>query len=148
VIRREHEFTHYFIYRLCGMLRTSVVDELLADFVGLIRAFGTYRPELARRFLGIETFPHYRPGGRLEYYQRHAPLSPDAFRVLMMLAWMVTGNLGLVARNWPGPLKTNRTMASVIYALATQPLETLASEDLPALLEAYIDLESPFTRRA
>ena len=31
-IRREHECVHYLTYRLAGMIRSNVLDELLADF--------------------------------------------------------------------------------------------------------------------
>lgn len=147
-IRREHEFTHYFIYRLCGALRTSVVDELVADFAGLVRALGQYRTDLARRFLGLEGFPRYRAGGRLEYYQRHAPLSPEAFRVLMMQAWLATSQLALVAARWGGPLRRDRTLASVVYALASLSLEDLAAEDLPRRIEHAVEADPPVSVRA
>jgi hypothetical protein len=134
VIRREHEFTHYFIYRLCGMLRQTILDELLADFVGLVKAFGTYRVDLARRFLGIEAFPRFRPGGRLEYYQRHQPLTPSAFTVLTVLAWMATDNLHRVARKWAGHLGTHKGLATVVHAIGCLTLEECAAEDLPGRL--------------
>lgn len=139
VIRREHEFTHYFVYRLCGMLRQTILDELLADFVGLVKAFGTYRVDLARRFLGIEAFPRVRPEGRLEYYQRHQPLTPDAFRVLTVLAWMATDNLHRVARAWSGHLTTNTGLAAIVYAIGCLTLEECAAEDLPTLIAGEVE---------
>src|SRR4029078_7857581 len=50
-IRREHEITHYLTYRAVHSIRNNVFDELIADFVGLVRAFGSYRSDLALRFL-------------------------------------------------------------------------------------------------
>ena len=58
-----------FTYRVFGSMRSHVVDELVADFVGLARGFGGYRADLALRFLGLEAFPAYRTGGRLEHYR-------------------------------------------------------------------------------
>jgi hypothetical protein len=59
-IRREHEFTHYFTHRVFGAMRNNVLDELVADFVGLVRTFGRYRDDLALRFFGLESFPRCR----------------------------------------------------------------------------------------
>jgi hypothetical protein len=39
-IRREHEATHYLTLRVAGAMRDSLVDELVADYVGLVRTFG------------------------------------------------------------------------------------------------------------
>ena len=51
-IRREHEATHYFTTRLFGRVRSHALDELLADFIGLLTAFGRYgrptRPQIPR----------------------------------------------------------------------------------------------------
>jgi hypothetical protein len=85
VLRREHECTHLFTQRAFGTMRNHALDELLADFAGLVAAFGEYRPELARRFLGVAAGGEYRPGGRLQNYRGTPPLSEAAFAVLVRL---------------------------------------------------------------
>jgi hypothetical protein len=138
VIRREHEFTHYFVYRLCGALRLTVLDELLADFVGLVRAFGHYSRELANRFLGIEAYPERRPGGRLEYYVRQAQFTPDALRTLGCLAWRSTGNLEAVARDRAADLASIEGLASVALAIGRLTLEECAADDMPLRVSASV----------
>ncbi len=130
VIRREHELTHYFTYRVFGLLRSHASDELIADFVGLVRAFGTYRGDLARRFLGLEGFPAFRPGGRLEGYRGKPPLSDGAFTVLTRLVNAAVANLAAVAVAEAPRLTDLGELAHLTYTLSTFPIEELAEEDL------------------
>ena len=138
VIRREHEFTHYFVYRLCGALRLTILDELLADFVGLVSAFGRYPRELANRFLGVESYPERRPGGRLEHYVRNTPLTPGALQALSCLAWRSTANLEAVARDRAADLGTIEGLASVALAIGRLTLEECAADDMPVRVSAAV----------
>jgi len=88
VIRREHECTHYFTRRVFGWVRDHVVDELLADFIGLLHAFGRYRPALAEAFLGLEG-SGVRPDGRLWIYRGRAALPDEAMPALAALAELI-----------------------------------------------------------
>lgn len=66
-IRKYHELTH-FIYRKAYPGDVDVVrDEVLADCMGLLAAFGSYSPALARRFLGIREGT-LLPDARLRHY--------------------------------------------------------------------------------
>ncbi len=128
VIRREHECTHYFVYRLCGLLPHSVMDELVADFVGLVRAFGTYRADLARRFLGLEAWPTYRSGGRLEYYRGDRELAGAAFRDLVEICGRAIGQLDEVGRAClPAPRRVEK-LARVVFVLSRLSLEDCAQD--------------------
>ncbi|MCB1009985.1 MAG: hypothetical protein KDB94_13960, partial [Acidobacteria bacterium] len=73
-LRLAHECFHYLTLRLAGKIRSNLLDELIADYAGLVEAFGGYREELARRFLGVDRLPQLRPGGRLEVYRGDPPL--------------------------------------------------------------------------
>ena len=77
-IRKYHELTHF----ICRNRRPddidAVRDEIIADMIGLLAAFGRYDTALARRFLGIET-GECRPGGRLSHYTKPEEL-PDAVK--------------------------------------------------------------------
>lgn len=73
VIRKYHELTH-FIYRTVYPGDRDVIrDEVLADYIGIKRAFGSFDPAAARKILGIsgkEPSPdsrlrHYVPGENL-----------------------------------------------------------------------------------
>jgi hypothetical protein len=130
VIRREHECTHYFTYRVFGVMRNNLLDELIADFVGIVRAFGTYRADIARHCLGLEHPDRYRPGGRLENYRGTPPLSDAAFTVLQQLARRGVQQLDTLSRTQGTALSDLPTLARVTCALFTRPLEALASEPL------------------
>ena len=73
-IRLEHECTHYFTYRVLGSMRNNLLDELIADYQGIVAAVGEYRAGWFLRFMGLESFPDYRTGGRFENYQKERSL--------------------------------------------------------------------------
>jgi hypothetical protein len=132
-IRREHEFTHYFTYRVFGKMRNNLLDELIADFVGLVRSFGRYRKELALRFLGIESYPRYREGGRLQNYCGNPPVSAAAFRVLQSIACRAVDHLDELAREREAELLSLDNLARMVYQLSRLPLEQLASDGWPSI---------------
>ncbi len=78
-LRIAHECTHYCARYAIGAMRVSVLDELVADYFGLIEAFGEFRAAPFLRFMGLEDYPAYRRGGRLENYRGKPPLSNGAF---------------------------------------------------------------------
>lgn len=45
IIRREHEYAHYFTRRVFSSMRNNMLDELIADYMGITQAMGTYRAE-------------------------------------------------------------------------------------------------------
>ena len=129
-IRREHELTHYFTYRIFGSMRSHVVDELVADFVGLVRGVGEYRAGLALRFLGLEDFPRYRAGGRLEHYR--GTLSSDAFEVVQALTVHAAHNLERLATAGLPAADDLEGLGRLTLALVTSTIEELSADDLPA----------------
>jgi hypothetical protein len=78
----HHEATHYFTRRAFGSMRNNLLDELVADYIGLVAATGRYDADVFLRFMGLENHLQYRPGGRLENYRGRPPLGDDAFGVL------------------------------------------------------------------
>jgi hypothetical protein len=138
-IRREHECTHYFTRRLFGVMRNNLLDELIADYVGIGSAVGRLEPDWLLRFLGLEDFPSYRPTGRLQVYRGTPPLSDGAFAVLQKLVQAAAANLGRFDANRQPALGTPRDRALLIAALASLRLEDLAAPGAPALLDAAYD---------
>jgi hypothetical protein len=96
-IRLEHECTHYFMRRVAGSMRNNALDEVIADYAGIVYAAGTYRPDWFLRFMGLENWPTYRPDGRFEHYRGEPPLSDGAFRVLQA----VTHDAALALARYP-----------------------------------------------
>lgn len=61
IIRQEHECTHYFTKRVLGSMQNRLMDELMADYMGIRAALGYFSSRLvstfygARRISGIHT---------------------------------------------------------------------------------------------
>jgi hypothetical protein len=96
-IRLEHECAHYFTRRVLGSMQNALHDELIADSTGIMAATGRFRAGWLLRFLGLENFPAYRAGGRLENYRGTPPLSDEACAVLQSLVEAAAGNLEVLA---------------------------------------------------
>jgi len=94
IIRLEHECCHYFTRRVFGTMRNNMLDELIADYQGIVAANnGRYRADWFLRFIGLEAFPEYRQGGRLQNYRGQPPLSDGAFKILQVLVKDAAENL-------------------------------------------------------
>jgi len=136
-IRREHECTHYFTCRVFGSMRNNLLDELIADFAGLVRVLGSYDADMALRFFGLENHPRYREGGRLESYLGDPPLSPAAVVVLRSLVHQAVRNIENFSDGHEvlaDPSATGR----MVVALTAMTLEELASPGMAARLDAVL----------
>ncbi|HEX9944650.1 MAG TPA: hypothetical protein VGG03_21785 [Thermoanaerobaculia bacterium] len=135
-IRRDHECAHYFTRRLFGSMRNNVLDELIADYAGLVAAIGRFHAGWFLRFMGLEEFSRYRAGARLDLYRGKPPLSDGAFRILQALLKAAAENLERFDAREPVG-KTPAERALRIAALASLRLEELASpEAVDALTRA------------
>lgn len=124
-IRRDHECTHYATLRAAGATRVNLLDEVVADYVGLVRTFGRFRGDLSRLFLGLEGFPSYREGARLENYRGTPPLSLDALSVLKTVCHDALRGLEAFDAALPAEARTNRAVLRVALALAATALSEL-----------------------
>jgi hypothetical protein len=136
-LRLEHECTHYVMRQAWGTMRKSLLDELVADYMGLVEAFGAFRADHFLRFMGLEEHPRFRAGGRLANYRGTPSLSDGAFRVLRSVAHAAAQNLaqGLTTR---GPLDVVEK-ARNIMALTRVGLEALASPEARTLIRRAED---------
>ena len=66
-IRKYHELTHFICRRLWGGDVQPLRDEVIADLIGLLAAFGEYDTRLAEILFGVED-DSFRKGGRLSHY--------------------------------------------------------------------------------
>ncbi|MBI2566850.1 MAG: hypothetical protein HYV63_07465 [Candidatus Schekmanbacteria bacterium] len=138
-IRVEHECVHYLTKRVFGRMRTNALDELLADYAGISAALGRFRASWFLRFVGLEAFPDYREGGRLQNYKGNPPLSDPAFRVLCRLVHQAALNLERFAHerdHADPPAMVERT--AELLAIAGFSLEALAEEASPVALRAAL----------
>jgi hypothetical protein len=126
-IRRDHECAHYFTRRLFGSMRNNLLDELIADYAGMVAAVGHFRADWFLRFLGLEAFPRFRPEGRLAIYRGKPPLSDGAFRVLQALIRAAAENLEAFDATLPSGPRGLAEQALAITVLASLRLEDLAA---------------------
>jgi hypothetical protein len=135
LIRRDHECTHYLTRRLLGSMRNNLLDELIADYAGLVGATGRFQAAWFLRFVGLEEFPRYRPGGPHDLYRGKPPLSDGAFRVLQALVVRAAENL---ERFDAGRSRPGGETVLMVAALASLRLEELAGEDAGERLEGAL----------
>lgn len=128
-LRLEHECAHYFTYRLFGSMRNNLLDELIADYCGIVAANGHYRADWFLRFMGLESFPHYREGGRLENYRGDPPLSEEAFHILGHLVKDAAENLERLDQDRAAELQTSEGKARLLLSLARLTLEEIAAKE-------------------
>jgi hypothetical protein len=81
-IRLHHECCHYFTLRALGGMKNHALDEVTADCVGQLAAFGRYDASLQRKFFGLKDFDlkdfdlkdgGIVQGGRLGFYVKNLP---------------------------------------------------------------------------
>lgn len=137
-IRLEHECTHYITRRWFGSMRNNILDEIVADYRGMVAALGYYRADWFLHFVGLEAFPAYRAGGRLENYRGDPPLSPGAFIVLQRLVKAAAENLERFDRKFSHSARNRQTEIAILIALTTLRLEELASEQGVSLIETAV----------
>ncbi len=126
VLRRDHECAHYLTRRIFGSMRNNLHDELIADYAGITAAVGRYRAGWFLRFLGLEGFPAYRAGGRLDLYRGDPPLSDGAFRPLQAMIQEVAETVERFDADRPDH---PRERALALLALAVLGLEELTGAE-------------------
>ena len=66
-LRLNHEICHYFSLRVLGGMRNHALDEIAADCVGQLAAFGVFKAAIQKLFFGISD-GGILPGGRFSFY--------------------------------------------------------------------------------
>jgi hypothetical protein len=133
-LRLEHECTHYFTRQAFASMRKSLLDEIAADYMGMVEALGRFDAALFLRFMGLEDPAGARPGGRLEQYRGHPPLSDRAFSLLPGVARRAAAALETFdAARGSGRIPV-ADKAHVITALFRVGLEGLGADEAAELL--------------
>ena len=146
LIRLEHECTHYCTRRLLNSMRNNLVDELIADYRGIMAATGTFHAQWFLTFMGLENFPIYREGGRLENYRGNPPLSDSAYQIVQKLIKTAAENLEKFVQQTSDKLnygdikglQQNDQKLLLLIALTYLTLEELASSNSLQLLHQSI----------
>jgi hypothetical protein len=138
-IRLEHECTHYFTRRVLASMRNNLLDELIADYRGIVAASGRYRSDWFLRFLGLEAFLDYREGSRVQNYRGQPPLSEKAFKVLKELVKAAAENLERFDAANLDELRQPDAQALMLMALTLLTLEELASPKAEFLIQTTLN---------
>lgn len=138
-IRLEHESTHYCTKRFFNSMQNNLLDELIADYMGIVAAIGYYRSDWFLRFVGLESFPVYRWGGRLENYRGSPSLSDGAFQVLQILVKQAAENLERFDRQVSRSDRSQQNKLAILMTLTQLTLEELASEAGDELIKKAMD---------
>lgn len=130
-IRIEHECTHYFVRRAFpgSRFKKNMHEELAADYAGITAGRGGYRADWFLTFIGLEDYPRYRAGGRLENYRGEPPLGDGAFRVLQRLMKQAAENLERYDRKRTEPTDGAADKPFEVLALTALSVEELASPE-------------------
>ena len=134
IIRREHECAHYFTRRVFSSMRNNLLDEVIADYFGITSVLPRFRAEWLLHFLGLENFPAYRQGGRLQNYRGEPALSDGAFAVLQALVVKAARNLEKFDERNASQLSGPEGRLRAMLALSCMTLEELASDEAQELL--------------
>jgi hypothetical protein len=110
-------------------MRNNLLDELIADYRGIVAAIGYYRADWFLRFLGLESFPIIREEGRLQNYRGQPSLSDGAFKILQSLIKAAAENLEYFDASQVSELKTANNQVLILVALTDLTLEELASKE-------------------
>lgn len=137
-IRMHHECTHYATSRLLGTMRNRALDEVIADYFGIVAALGRFRADWLLAFLGLEAFPDYREGGRLQNYRGDPGLSDEAFVVLQRLVYDAAHNLQAFDAALSDDDRARGGGAAPLLALAWFTLEEMAAPDGAETLTATL----------
>lgn len=132
-IREEHECTHLYTLKKFGIASNNLHDELIADYIGIVKTIGYYNKSWMLLFMGLEEYPKYRKGARLENYILDNELSQEDFKQLIKVIKIAIENISIFDETCGKLLSTIDQMCR-IDALCETSLEELSSTNGAALL--------------
>jgi len=138
-IRLEHECTHFVTKTLIGSMQNRLLDEIIADYMGMVAAIGRFRSDWFLRFLGLEDFPRFRAGGRLENYRGDPPLSDHAFQILQKLARQAALNLEDFDGQYRDRPRKTDDKKTLLSALTRLTIEEMASNHGVEILMEHVN---------
>lgn len=141
-LRLAHECFHCLTLRRHGRIRSHLLDELLADYVGSLAAFGSYDARRALRFLGLQVEAPSLPGGRWEIYRGALPEA-----AIPLLAQLVE-RAALALEGAPVAPLPPAARARQLLGLAALGLDGIAADDMSELLAPDRSARSSTLRRS
>jgi hypothetical protein len=141
-IRLEHECTHLYTLKRYGCASNNLHDELIADYAGISKALGKYSTAWMLAFMGLEAYPNYRKGARLENYVGNAKLSDEDFKRLTTVVKSAIETVACFDTEL-GVIDSETDQLCRVDALCTTDLLKIASTDgLNLLIQKHNKLYS------
>lgn len=126
-IRLEHECTHLYTLKKYGCASNNLHDELIADYIGISKTFGSYNKLWMLTFMGLEEYPIYRRGARLENYLGSNGLSPENFEKIIVIIKNAIENISCFDTEL-GKIHSIKDQTGRIDALCETDLTKIADE--------------------
>lgn len=146
IIRREHECAHLFTLQYYGIMANNIHDEIVADYAGITKASGRFNKEWFLHFMGLENYPNYRKGGRLENYLGTKGLSKEAFDGLKTIIYNIADNISKFDE-FLGYIENSTDQLTRIICICELDLISMASSQaVEKLLETYQTLDKETTQ--
>lgn len=141
-IRLEHECVHLYTLKKFGKASNNLHDELIADYIGIVAATGTYKEEWMLTFMGLEKYPKYRTGARLENYLGGMNLSESEFEKITEIIKNAIQNIAAFS-NQLQRMETDHDKRSRIEVLCgTDLLRMSSSRGTQLLLDKYDEISA------
>ncbi|SMP25465.1 DUF7005 family protein [Chryseobacterium profundimaris] len=136
-IRLEHECVHLYTLKKFGSASNNLHDELIADYIGIVAATGIYQKDWMLTFMGLEEYPKYRKGARLENYLAGMTLSESEFAQVTKIIKQAIENIA-VFNDQLKKMETDHDKIWRIEALCTTDLLQISSDNgAQLLLDTY-----------
>ncbi|GGF05507.1 DUF7005 family protein [Flavobacterium limi] len=126
-IRLEHELTHLYTLKRYGHASNNLHDELIADYIGIVKTIGYYDKWWMQNFMGLEEYPKYRRGARLENYVQENRLSQEDFKQLIKIVKNAIETIAIFDEKI-GKLASSKDESCRIEALCETGLTILVSQ--------------------
>lgn len=140
-IRLYHELAHLFTLKEYGAMAKNIHDEIIADYVGIINVKSKFQKDWVLAFLGLEEFPNYREGSRLENYLGGQGMSDEAFKGLQNIVYNSINAIDKFERKLGIPL-SNLDKKRRIMTLCEVDLISMSSKNgVEELLNTYRKIE-------
>ena len=144
-IRLEHECAHYLTKRVFGVMHAHLLDELIADYAGIVLAHGHFRADWFFKFMGMEAYPEYREGGRLQNYLGEISRHSDEFKRLQVHLKAAAENVESFDKQLSESDRDMRGRVCALLALCRFSLADLAKPNaFELLLDAFSCLKNEF----
>ncbi|MEA5461133.1 hypothetical protein VB796_18870 [Arcicella sp. LKC2W] len=136
-IRLEHECTHLYTLKKYGYASNNLHDELIADYIGIVKTNGKYNINWMLSFMGLENYPNYRKGARLENYLGNSDLSFENFSTLTTIIKNAIENIANFDSRL-GKINSDKDRVSRIKTLCeTGVLDIASKSGVNLLVEKY-----------